>query len=195
MLFGVSGLLARGRNRLIALAYSRLAVHLYPELTEAKLLIAQVLIRMVSTRWPVTAYDAVPETAPEALNARIGKAEAMQAGGRVEDGIAAMRTTIEAYPDALEAHTALGDMLRRESRFEEASVAYDGAVRLLGEVEAHHWALFYQRGITFERSKKWDLAESDFRTALELNPDQPECSTISVTRWSSSVSSWTRPSR
>lgn len=174
VLFGVSGLLARGRNRLIALAYSRLAVHLYQDLTEAKLLIAQVLDQDAQYELAVAAYDAVPETAPEALNARIGRAEAMQAAGRVEDGIADMRTTIGAYPDALEAHTALGDMLRRESRFEEASVAYDGAVRLLNDIEEHHWALFYQRGITFERSKKWDLAEADFRTALELKPDQPE---------------------
>lgn len=174
VLFGVSGLLARGRNRLIALAYSRLAVHLYPELTEAKLLIAQVLDQDGQYDLAVAAYGAVPETAPEALNARIGMAEAMQAGGQVEDGIAEMRATIEAYPDVLEAHTALGDMLRRESRFEEASVAYDGAVRLIRKVEPHHWALFYQRGITFERSKKWELAEADFRQALELNPDQPE---------------------
>ena len=174
VLFGVSGLLARGRNRLIALAYSRLAVHLSQDLTEAKLLIAQILDQDQQYELAVSAYDAVPDTAPEALNARIGKAEALQAAKRVEDGIAEMKATIAAYPDALEAHTALGDMLRRESRFEEASAAYDGAVRLLGKIEPHHWALFYQRGITFERSKKWDQAEADFRQALELNPDQPE---------------------
>ncbi|MEM7211287.1 MAG: tetratricopeptide repeat protein [Pseudomonadota bacterium] len=174
VLFGVSGLLARGRNRLIALAYSRLAVHLAADLTEAKLLIAQILDQDRQYELAVSAYDAIPDTAPEALNARIGKAEALQADEKVDDGIAMMKATISAYPDALEAHTALGDMLRRESRFEEASAAYDGAVRLLGKIEPHHWALFYQRGITFERSKKWDQAEADFRKALELNPDQPE---------------------
>ena len=174
VLFGVSGLLARGRNRLIALAYSRLAVNLYPDLTEAKLLIAQILDQDEQYELAVAAYGDVPDTAPEALNARIGKAEALQAGGKVDEGVEEMRAVIAAYPDVLEAHTALGDMLRRESRFEEASVAYDGAIRLLDEVEEHHWALFYQRGITFERSKEWPKAEADFRKALELKPDQPE---------------------
>jgi nucleoid-associated protein YgaU len=28
--------------------------------------------------------------------------------------------------------------------------------------------------VSFERSKRWPEAESDFRTALELNPDQPQ---------------------
>ena len=174
VLFGVSGLLARGRNRLIALAYSRLAVNLHKDLTEAKLLIAQILDQDSQYELAVAAYDDVPDSAPEALNARIGKAEAMQAAGRVDDGVAAMRATISDYPDALEAHTALGDMLRRESRFEDASQAYDGAIKLLDEIETHHWALFYQRGITFERSKKWPQAEADFRKALELKPEQPE---------------------
>ncbi|MEM9060418.1 MAG: tetratricopeptide repeat protein [Pseudomonadota bacterium] len=174
VLFGVSGLLARGRNRLIALAYSRLAVHLHDDLTEAKLLIAQILDQDAQYELAVAAYAAIPDTSPESLNARIGKAEAIQAAGRIDEAVTEMRSTIDTYPDAIEAHTALGDMLRRESRFEEASSAYDGAVKLLPSIETHHWALFYQRGITFERSKEWDKAEADFRKALELKPDQPE---------------------
>ena len=174
VLFGVSGLLARGRNRLIALAYSRLAVHLHPDLTEAKLLIAQVLDQDEQYDLAVAAYEAIPDTAAESLLARIGKAEALQAAKRVDEGIDEMKQIVSNYPDVLEAHTALGDMLRRESRFEEAAKAYDGAIDLLDRIEPHHWALFYQRGITYERSKEWDKAEPDFRKALELKPDQPE---------------------
>jgi Flp pilus assembly protein TadD len=33
--------------------------------------------------------------------------------------------------------------------------------------------LFYQRGIAYERSDRWELAEDDFFRALELEPDQP----------------------
>jgi tetratricopeptide (TPR) repeat protein len=33
--------------------------------------------------------------------------------------------------------------------------------------------LYYYRGISRERSDQWDLAEADFKKALELNPDQP----------------------
>jgi len=36
------------------------------------------------------------------------------------------------------------------------------------------WRLFYQRGIAYERLNLWDKAESDFRAALRLAPDQPQ---------------------
>ena len=175
VLYGVSGLLARGQNRLVALSYSRLATWLAPELTEAQLLIAQILHGDGQYDQAIAAYDAVPADAPEALSAQIGKAQALQEAERTEDALAAMRVTVERFPDALEAHTALGDMLRRESKFEEAAAAYDRAIALLGdEVESQYWPLFYQRGITLERSKQWKRAEADFRKALELEPDQPD---------------------
>ena len=175
VLYGVSGLLARGQNRLIALAYSRLATWLAPDLTEAQLLIAQILHGDDQFDQAIAAYEAIPSDAPEALSAQIGKAQALQEAERIEDALASMRATVERFPDALEAHTALGDMLRRESRFQEAAAAYDRAIALLGtEGEPQFWPLYYQRGITLERSKQWARAESDFKKALELEPDQPD---------------------
>lgn len=174
VLYGVSGLLARGQNRLIALAYSRLATHLEPDLGEAQLLIAQILDEDGQYDLAVEAYDAIAEHAPEALSAMSGKAQALQAAGRTDEALSAMRAAIEQFPDALEAHVALGDMLRRESRFDEAAAAYDQAVALIGTAEPLHWPLFYQRGISYERSKQWDRAEADFRKALALEPDQPD---------------------
>ncbi len=175
VLYGVSGLLARGQNRLVALAYSRLATWLAPGLTEAQLLIAQILHGDGQYDQAIAAYEAIPSGSPEALSAQIGKAQALQEEGRTDDALAAMRAAVERFPDALEAHTALGDMLRRESRFEEAAAAYDRAIALLGDAaQPQYWPLFYQRGITLERSKQWNRAEADFRKALELEPDQPD---------------------
>lgn len=174
VLFGVSGLLARGRNRLLSLAYARLAVYLDDGQTRAQLLIAQLLEQDQQYEMARDAYAALPEDAPESLSAGIGHAETLQASGQVDEGIAAMRDLLVRFPDALEVHTSLGSMLRRESRFEEAAVAYDGAVKLLGDFQPHHWGLLYQRGIALERSKQWDRAEADFRKALELEPDQPD---------------------
>ena len=36
-----------------------------------------------------------------------------------------------------------------------------------------NWLIFYFRGICYERSKQWTKAETDFKKALELFPDQP----------------------
>ncbi len=39
--------------------------------------------------------------------------------------------------------------------------------------EKANWVLFYFRGICYERSKQWPLAEADLKKALQLYPDQP----------------------
>lgn len=174
VLYGVSGLLARGQNRLIALAYSQLAIWLGPDQSGARLLVAQILHGDGQYEQAIAAYGAVPKTAPEALTARIGKAQALEDAGRIEDALAALQALAGQFPDAIRAHTALGDLLRRESRFEEASEAYSKAIALLGDESGpQYWTLFYQRGITLERSGQWEKAEADFRKALELEPNQP----------------------
>ena len=68
---------------------------------------------------------------------------------------------------------ALGDILRRHERWDEAVAAYDRAFERIGTPEQRHWQLFYTRGIVLERSKQWDRAEADFLQALEFEPDQP----------------------
>ncbi|MEL6197316.1 MAG: tetratricopeptide repeat protein [Pseudomonadota bacterium] len=172
-LFGISGFLTRGQNSIIGLAYSRLATYLNPDLTDAKLLMAQMLRRDGQYQLAIAAYESVPRNSPEALQAQIGRAESMQDAGKVEPGIIAMREVLARFPRSVEAHEALGNMLRREERFGDAAVAYDAAIKLLDPVEAQHWLYFYQRGISYERSDQWDLAEADFKKALELEPDQP----------------------
>ena len=174
VMHGVAALLARGQNGLIALSYARLATFLDPSLSEAQLLVAQILDRDDQYDLAIAAYDAISPDAPEALRAQIGRAEAMQAAGQADEAVSGLRATIDQFPEAIEARTALGNMLRREERFAEAGVAYDGAVSLLPSVEPQHWVLFYQRGISMERSDQWEKAEADFRRALELEPDQAD---------------------
>ncbi|MEM1345806.1 MAG: tetratricopeptide repeat protein [Pseudomonadota bacterium] len=172
-LYGVSRYLMRGPNQLIGLSYARLATYLVPDLVEAHLLIADTLTAEEQYALAIAAYEAVPEDAPEVLSARIGRADALDGLGKLDDAVASLRALVTRHPGALDAHTALGDLLRRNERFAEAATAYDGAVALIETPENRHWPLFYQRGICYERSKQWPKAEADFRKALELEPDQP----------------------
>jgi Flp pilus assembly protein TadD len=67
----------------------------------------------------------------------------------------------------------LGDLLRREERFEEAVTVYTQAIERVGTPDARHWALFFGRGVSNERTERWPQAEADFLKALELSPEQP----------------------
>ena len=86
---------------------------------------------------------------------------------------AALRAMIDERPERIDAASALGDVFRRDERYEDAAEAYDAAVRRIANVENQHWRLFYVRGIAYERVGEWPKAEADFLRALELEPDQP----------------------
>ena len=172
-LYGLSRYLVRGPNRLVGLGYVRLATHLRPDFIDAHLLMAEQMVQGEQYELAVRSYDAIPEDAAEALDARIGRASALEGEGKIEDSVQALRATVARWPREIDAHRALGDLLRRNSRFEEAAEAYDGAIALIEEPENRHWPLYYQRGIALERSKLWERAEADFHMALELEPDQP----------------------
>ncbi len=77
-------------------------------------------------------------------------------------------------PSWASAEIQLGDLLRGQKRFSEAADAYSEAIkRLKAEAMPPRWTLYYSRGIAYERSNQWNLAEADLEHALELKPDQP----------------------
>lgn len=174
VLHSVARLLVRGQNRDIALAYAQLAAFLDPGLTEARLLVAQIFDADRQYDLAIAAYDNVPAESPEAMSALIGKAEALFESGEKEAAVTTMESAVNQFPGALAAHTSLGDLLRRAQRFGDAVAPYDSAIDLLPDVSRQYWALFYRRGIVLERSGQWERAETDFRLALELEPDQPD---------------------
>ena len=69
-----------------------------------------------------------------------------------------------------------GSLQRSMSLFQEAIKSYTRAIEVAKRetyTEAI-WPILFLRGISFERSKNWALAEADFISALELSPDQPQ---------------------
>ncbi|MDC3075834.1 tetratricopeptide repeat protein [Paracoccaceae bacterium] len=69
-----------------------------------------------------------------------------------------------------------GSLQRSQRLYKEAIKSYTGAIEA-AKRELHTeslWPIFFLRGISFERSKDWILAEADFISALELSPNQPQ---------------------
>lgn len=172
-MFSISGALSQERGGPAALLYGQFALSLRPELHEARLLVGELLDAQSQHAMAAQSFAAVPRKSPFHVSAEIGRAEALRQMDREAEAIVALQALSEAYPEALQAHIALGDLLRREERFAEAATAYTSALDLVTAPEKRHWALFYERGIAFERSGEWDRAEADFLKALELQPEQP----------------------
>ncbi|MDC3107905.1 tetratricopeptide repeat protein [Paracoccaceae bacterium] len=69
-----------------------------------------------------------------------------------------------------------GSLQRSQRLYKEAVKSYTDAIEA-AKRELHTeslWPILFLRGISFERSKDWILAEADFISALELSPNQPQ---------------------
>jgi Flp pilus assembly protein TadD/LysM repeat protein len=85
-----------------------------------------------------------------------------------------MRKVAEADPADLDAVVALGNLYRGHDRFPEAADAYSLGIATIKEPVKDDWRIYYFRGVSLERSKRWAEAEADFQQALKLDPDQPQ---------------------
>jgi tetratricopeptide (TPR) repeat protein len=156
------------------LVFARMAAFLRPDHTDAVLLAAGLLDNQGQYDLATEAYARITPDNPSYLEAEIGRARTLSAAGNTAAAIEALQQLARTQGDLLVVNLSLGDLYRKEKRFEEASQAYDRAIAAIAAPEARHWSLFYSRGISHEQMKRWELADADFRTALELNPDQPQ---------------------
>jgi tetratricopeptide (TPR) repeat protein len=165
--------LAGEENDRFGLIYGRLAENLRPDSVSANLLVADLLSDQGQYDLAVDNYTKVSSDHPLFFSAEIGRSEALQSDNKADAAIEALIGLSKTHKTIPAVFTSLGDALRRESRFSEATDAYDSAIALLPEPQTSHWFLYYARGITQEREGSWDAAETDFRFALKLSPDQP----------------------
>lgn len=172
-LFGLASALGQEGGKGLSLFYTRLAMHLRPDFSDAALLTAALLEDREQFGLAVKAYESIKADNPNSRAAEIGRAEALHRMGEDDKAVEALEQLTRRSPDAIDAHIALGDLMRRLQRFAEGAVAYDAAITLMAAEERETWVLYYQRGISLERSEQWERAEVDFFKALELSPEQP----------------------
>jgi tetratricopeptide (TPR) repeat protein len=172
-LLGIAEALHQERGTARAIVYARLAIYLRPDLAEASLLIGDVLAEQDNLDGAIEAYDAVAADSPLAYTAKLRTAHALHDLKRPEDAYQALEELADREPTRIEALVQLGDLLRRDELYDRAESAYSGAIKRIAQPKREHWTLFYARGITYERTKRWPQAEADFLHALELEPEQP----------------------
>ena len=115
----------------------------------------------------------VPEQAPEYWLTTINRARATSASGDTDAAVAILRDLDKLTETRTDALRQLGFLLRLQGRYDESIEAYTRAINRLPQAISAHWALYYARGVTYQQSKQWPLAEKDLLTALELSPDHP----------------------
>jgi len=95
--------------------------------------------------------------------------------GKTEEARQHLKAALAAEPGDIRGYLAYGSLLSDQKEYAEMAKIYDKAVEIIGPMpKRNDWSVFFQRGIAYERLKKWELAEPNFQKALELYPDQPQ---------------------
>lgn len=173
ILYGLGAVIGRDGGEELSTSYLQLALHLDPEAEFAAIALGSVFERMDQPARAIDAFMRVPDDSVLKREAEIQVGLNYNSLEQVDEARKHLEALIELDPADLEAVVALGNILRSHEIYDEADVVYTQGIDTISEFEAQHWLLLYFRGISRERLGKWDLAEADFRKALELNENQP----------------------
>ncbi|MDX2179678.1 MAG: tetratricopeptide repeat protein [Bryobacteraceae bacterium] len=113
--------------------------------------------------------DAAKEKYPADRMVKLIRANLLAESGRAPEGAADVRTLLDGKSDR-EVYLSLAQIYEKAKDYREMGKAIDEAEKLSKSPEEKE-NLHFMRGAMFEKMKKYDAAESEFRKVLAANPD------------------------
>lgn len=89
--------------------------------------------------------------------------------GKVEEAANELKRLLDGQADR-EVYLSLAQVYEKAKRFDDMAKAIDAADKL-SETPEEKEGIHFTRGAMYERQKKYDLAEAEFRKVLEMNPN------------------------
>ncbi|GAA0772542.1 tetratricopeptide repeat protein [Roseibium denhamense] len=174
ILYGLGAVIGRDGGEDLSTSYLQLALFLDPDAEFAAVALGSLFERIDQPERAIEALSMVPDDSALKREAEIQIGINYNALDQLDEARAHLEALIAKDPGDLEAGIALGNILRSHELYDEAEVVYTAGLDTINEIKQQHWIPFYFRGIARERLGKWDLAEADFRQALELEENQPQ---------------------
>lgn len=156
-----------------ALLFGRIALHLQPGMSLARLMVADVLDGRERAGAALADYQALAADPALGWVARLRAADALARMERTDEAIAQLQTLTAERPDRVEAVIRLADLHRSKKNWQEAADTYTRALDRIGEPEQRHWALYYARALAWDGLKRWPETETDLKKAMALQPEEP----------------------
>lgn len=155
-----------------ALLYAQLALSFNADKPVVLTLLGDIYEDMKLPGKALDAYSKIPDTSPLRANSDMEIAINLQRLERKDDALAKLNGLIAREPGNYDALVTLGNLYRNNEDYANAAKAYDRAIAVITTPEANNWRVYYYNGISYERQKNWDVAEKQFRRALELSPGE-----------------------
>jgi tetratricopeptide (TPR) repeat protein len=172
-LYGLGASIGRRGGEDLALIYLQLALYLQPNHAMALLSLGDLYEDLKKPDLAIKAYERVPASSPLSRNAQIQMSVDLDALDRSDEAKKLLDHVIAEHPKDTEAIIELGNIQRGRKDFADCANTYTKAIDTVPNPDKSNWVMFYFRGICYERSHQWPLAEADMKKALQLYPDQP----------------------
>jgi len=172
-LYGLGASIGRRGGEDLAIIYLQLALYLEPSHAMALLSLGDLYEDLKKPDLAIKAYQRVPAGSPLSRNAQIQMAVDLDMLDRTDEAKKLLTHVIAENPKDTEAIIELGNIQRGRKDFADCANTYTKAIDTVPNPEKSNWVMFYFRGICYERSNQWPLAEADMQKALQLYPDQP----------------------
>lgn len=174
LLFNIASAIGREGGTPFAKTHLQLANYLNSDIDVVSFALAGIYERQKQYDEANELLAKITDASPLHHRATIAKALNLSSLGKKDEAIIDLRELIKASPKELTTYMTLGALLSRDEKYLEAARVYDMAVGAIGKAEPYHWNLFFRLAIARERLKHWDLAEPNFKKALELFPNQAD---------------------
>ena len=173
VLFSLAGALSGRKSSNVALIYARLSLFMRPELPMAHVLLAEVYESIKQHKKAIEAFSTVTPKSPLYSNVTIQIANNLDNIDRQDEAISRLDALIALEPDNFQAWSTKGSIYYGREKWLKAAEALSLALARLKVKKRQHWAVYYYRGMSYERAGQWSKAEPDFQMALKLRPSQP----------------------
>lgn len=159
-----------------AAIFAQIALYLSPELTQARLLISDILVQSNQFELARDYLLAIKETDENYVRAQTELATIYAEEDKHDQAIETLQILYTKNQD-IEALIEVGNLFRDKEDYIQAIKTYSDVIQKIEQddtlSEEEYWYLFYVRGMAYERAKKFDLSEKDLLKALEYQPDHP----------------------
>src|SRR5205814_483939 len=156
----------------VGAVYLQFALYLTPDSVFALAALANAYETTKRYEDAIAAYDRIPKGTPLQVSVDIRKALNLTQLEKVDEAQKLLDQIAVENPKEIQPLDALGNIMRGQKRFAEAVDYYTRAIALIDKPDQKQWTYYYSRGTSYERVKKWTLAEADLQKALQLSPDQ-----------------------
>ena len=184
LLFVLATAMNRAGGESFVKLYLRYALALRPDSDVALIQLASVAEQQDDAEGAIALYRRIPATSPLKRLSELQLGLNLADLDRKDEAISQLRALVDENPDDMRGYLALGGVYSSKQDYASSAELYDRAVARIEKQQpsllpqdpraSSNWNIYYQRGIAYERLKRWPEAEPNFRKAMELFPNQPQ---------------------